>query len=149
MQRSWSHLESIFAGSGSDDIRLQLPEDADRFDRTNAKFKEILRVLVDRPNVIQVATRPGILGELHDLDQQLQLCEKALAQYLESKRMAFPRFYFVATADLLDILSNGNNPNLVQKHLTKLFDAVARLNLEPVDPDKPNGNHLIEHLILS
>jgi hypothetical protein len=39
-----------------------------------------------------------------------QVCEKALADYMESKRRAFPRFYFVSTADLLDILSNGNNP---------------------------------------
>jgi hypothetical protein len=29
---------------------------------------------------------------------------------MESKRRAFPRFYFVSMADLLDILSNGNNP---------------------------------------
>jgi dynein heavy chain len=40
----------------------------------------------------------------------VQVCEKALADYMESKRRAFPRFYFVSTADLLDILSNGNNP---------------------------------------
>lgn len=40
----------------------------------------------------------------------LQVCEKALADYMESKRRLFPRFYFVSTADLLDILSNGNNP---------------------------------------
>lgn len=41
------------------------------------------------------------------------MCEKALAEYLETKRLAFPRFYFVSSADLLDILSNGNNPSEV------------------------------------
>jgi dynein heavy chain len=46
----------------------------------------------------------------------LQVCEKALADYMESKRRAFPRFYFVSTADLLDILSNGNNPVKVRPH---------------------------------
>ena len=30
--------------------------------------------------------------------------------YLEQKKKAFPRFYFVANGALLDILSNGNKP---------------------------------------
>lgn len=115
VQRSWSHLESIFAGSGTDDIRQQLPEDSNRFDETNASFKELLGHLLMKPNVISVATRPNILDDLHMIDSQLQLCEKALAQYLESKRVDFPRFYFVSTADLLDILSNGNSPHLIQR----------------------------------
>ena len=44
----------------------------------------------------------------------LSVCEKALAEYLETKRLAFPRFYFVSSADLLDILSKGNLPAEVQ-----------------------------------
>jgi dynein heavy chain len=35
----------------------------------------------------------------------------------------------VSSADLLDILSNGNEPVKVMKHLTKLFDSMARLKL--------------------
>lgn len=44
---------------------------------------------------------------------RLALCEKALAEYLDTKRLAFPRFYFISSADLLDILSNGTNPQQV------------------------------------
>ena len=36
-------------------------------------------------------------------------------------------FYFCSSADLLDILSNGNQPTKVERHLTKLFDSVAKL----------------------
>ena len=32
---------------------------------------------------------------------------------LETKRVAFPRFYFVTPADLLDILSKGSNPQAI------------------------------------
>lgn len=42
------------------------------------------------------------------------MCEKALAEYLETKRLAFPRFYFVSSADLLNILSKGNQPTEVR-----------------------------------
>lgn len=37
----------------------------------------------------------------------------ALQDYLETKRVAFPRFYFVAPADLLDILSKGSDPQAI------------------------------------
>lgn len=37
VQRTWSHLESIFIGS--EDIRKQLPEDSKRFDQIDTDFK--------------------------------------------------------------------------------------------------------------
>lgn len=37
VQRTWSHLESIFIGS--EDIRAQLPEDSRRFDSIDQEFK--------------------------------------------------------------------------------------------------------------
>ena len=37
VQRTWSHLESIFIGS--EDIRKQLPEDSKRFDNIDEQFR--------------------------------------------------------------------------------------------------------------
>ena len=74
------------------------------------------------PNVIKATNVDGLAEKLLDLMNNLTKCEKALAEYLETKRLAFPRFYFASSADLLDILSNGNNPAKVARHLTKLFD---------------------------
>lgn len=42
VQRTWSHLESIFIGS--EDIRKQLPEDSKRFDSIDTDFKVIFYV---------------------------------------------------------------------------------------------------------
>ena len=64
-------------------------------------------------NVVEATNKPNLFERLEGLQGQLSLCEKALAEYLETKRLAFPRFYFVSSADLLDILSNGNNPQIV------------------------------------
>ncbi len=54
--------------------------------------------------------RPGLYDELENIQERLSVCEKALAEYLETKRLAFPRFYFISSVDLLDILSKGNLP---------------------------------------
>uniref|UniRef100_H2ZKB4 AAA+ ATPase domain-containing protein n=1 Tax=Ciona savignyi TaxID=51511 RepID=H2ZKB4_CIOSA len=128
VQRTWSHLESIFIGS--EDIRAQLPEDSKRFDGVDRDFKEIMADAVTTPNVIEATNKKGLYERLEDLQAKLTLCEKALAEYLETKRLAFPRFYFVSSSDLLDILSNGNNPVEVSRHLAKLFDNMSKLKFE-------------------
>ena len=82
------------------------------------------------PNVIKATNVDGLAEKLLDLMNNLTKCEKALAEYLETKRLAFPRFYFASSADLLDILSNSDYPLKVAKHLTKLFDSMAKLTME-------------------
>ena len=66
-------------------------------------------------NVVKATNKPGLYEKLEELQKQLTLCEKALAEYLETKRLAYPRFYFISSADMLDILSNGNQPELVAR----------------------------------
>ncbi|XP_072167681.1 dynein beta chain, ciliary [Diadema setosum] len=131
VQRTWSHLESIFIGS--EDIRNQLPEDSKRFDGIDSDFKELAAEMEKTPNVVEATNRPKLFDRLEAIQSSLVVCEKALAEYLETKRLAFPRFYFVSSADLLDILSNGNNPSLVQRHLSKLFDNTAKMKFKQDD----------------
>uniref|UniRef100_T1IU37 Dynein beta chain, ciliary n=1 Tax=Strigamia maritima TaxID=126957 RepID=T1IU37_STRMM len=128
VQRTWTNLESIFIGS--EDIRMQLPKDSARFDNVDKVFKRLMDDLTKTPKIIQGTAKPGLVEILEKLQSDLTLCEKALADYLETKRLAFPRFYFVSSADLLDILSNGNLPLLVMQHLTKLFDSLAELSFQ-------------------
>ena len=49
---------------------------------------------------------------------------------MDGKKRAFPRFYFVSTNDLLDILSNGNSPHVIMKHMCKVLLAVEELVLQ-------------------
>jgi len=74
----------------------------------------------------------------------IETCEKALNQYLEEKKKIFPRFYFVSNQALLDILSNGNNPEKVDEYLGDCFDGLRSLDFvrgegEPVPSKKAKG----------
>ncbi|XP_051263753.1 dynein axonemal heavy chain 11 isoform X2 [Dicentrarchus labrax] len=125
VQRTWAYLESIF--KGCDDICQQLPADAHRFQAIDAEFQELMLDSAKTKNVIEATNKPHLFEKLEDLQKRLALCEKALAEYLETKRLAFPRFYFISSADLLDILSKGSRPREVTIHLSKLFDNMSDL----------------------
>ncbi|NWX62644.1 DYH17 protein, partial [Promerops cafer] len=135
VQRKWSHLETIFIAS--EDTRSQLPEESKKFDTIDEDFRDLMADAVQTPNVIECTNKPGLHTKLEALQDRLAVCEKALAEYLETKRLAFPRFYFVSSADLLDILSKGTEPLEVSRHLTKLYDSLAKLKFQEGSDKKP------------
>lgn len=62
------------------------------------------------------------------------------------KKRVFPRFHFMSEADLLDILSNGNHPTKVVKHIDKLMLSTKSLVLEDVPgniSDRPRAIRFI------
>ena len=133
--RKWQALESIFVGSA--DIRVQLPADSRRFDGADVDFQDLQRRAPETLNCVEACFVEGRHEALERMLGQLEQCEKALQDYLETKRIAFPRFYFVSPADLLDILAKGANPQLIVKHLAKCFDNVHNLRFLPDDQGKP------------
>jgi hypothetical protein len=83
------------------------------------------------PSIVAACSFSGRLERLTTVSQTLDTCEKVLTQFLDLKRVAFPRFYFVSSASLLDILANSSSPSGVLPHLPACFDALAGLALEP------------------
>ena len=125
VQRNWMRLEPIFLAS--EDIRAQLPEDTKRFEKVDQDWKELMRDAVDEPGVVECSCREGREETLHTLFNEIEICEKALQEYLEQKQKIFPRFYFVSPQTLLDILSNGNNPEKVNEYIGDCFDGMKAM----------------------
>ena len=114
IQRKWLYLQPIFA-------RGALPQEQPRFRRVDEDFQGIM-ASVDADSLVksfaQIRMRPEHLSEM---STQLDLCQKALAEYLEEKRSMLPRFYFIGDDDLLEILGQAKNPEVIQAHLKKLL----------------------------
>ncbi|CBZ52837.1 GA26239, related [Neospora caninum Liverpool] len=128
VQRSWTFLENLFIYS--EEVKKELPEQASRFVHIDASVKAILALGRTHPVVRDFCATEGILKRLEDAEKELSVCEKALNEFMDSKRRLFPRFYFVSSVDLLDILSNGNSPAKVMQHMSKIFQAVQAFQLE-------------------
>ena len=78
--------------------------------------------------MILIAGVAGLLETLEKADGILDRVQNSLEDYLEKKRMAFPRFYFLSNDELLEILAQTRDPKAVQPHMGKCFDAIRSLD---------------------
>ncbi|KAI0990055.1 hypothetical protein GJ496_006927 [Pomphorhynchus laevis] len=103
VQNLWVYLEVMFTGG---DISRQLP----------------LQVRNERN-----AEHIVMLYNVEMLDfmlSQLGMCQTLLAGYLESKRLIFPRFYFLSDPVLLEILGQASEPIKLQPYFNAFTESV-------------------------
>ena len=132
VQRKWMYLESIFVGS--EDIRKQLPTESSLFDRVNADWISTTKRMLAAGTAYKACHLDGVLDTLTSMDDTLDRIQKSLDEYLETKRQAFPRFYFISNDDLLEILGQARDPTAVQPHVRKCFEAIKNLDMREVGP---------------
>jgi dynein heavy chain 2 len=121
IQRRWVYLEPIFAHGA-------LPREQNRFKRIDKEFRSLLGEVEKDNRVMPLTKKPGLKSTLNNLLDQLKLCQKALSEFLEEKREAFPRFYFLGDEDLLEILGQATKPSVIQAHLKKLYAGIHKVD---------------------
>ncbi|EFC48546.1 hypothetical protein NAEGRDRAFT_55628 [Naegleria gruberi] len=146
VQKKWQNLYPIFMMSK--DIKEKLHEDAVRFAEADTEWRNFMEVAKAVPKIVEACTEPTIrtkldtskdvLEILQHIEEKLELCQKSLSEYLETKCKAFPRFYFIKAGDVIDILSKGSFPKLVMKHMSKIVEAVETLTFDE-NSDLTNG----------
>ncbi|XP_073391166.1 uncharacterized protein [Physcomitrium patens] len=125
VQKQWMYLESIFSAP---DIQRQLPNESKAFFAVDKQFKDIMKRTHDRPNALQSGLATGWLEIFQKSNETLEKIQKNLEDYLETKRMAFPRFYFLSNDELIEILAQTRNVQAVQPHMSKCFDGIRSLD---------------------
>ena len=126
-QGKWIYLEPIFS---AEEIMKQIPTEGAAFKSMDATWHAIMDKVVADPNMLVVADVDNLLEDLQAANASLDVVEKGLNDFLDTKKMSFPRFYFLSNDELLEILSEAKDPMKIQPFVRKIFEAMKELQFE-------------------
>jgi dynein heavy chain len=102
-----------------------MPRVAGRFQKIDKDWQRLMVAAQEKGFVVECCANELLRNSLPAMFAELENCQKSLEGYLENKRSAFPRFYFVSNPVLLQILSQGSDPQAIQAYYEKVFDSVS------------------------
>ncbi|KAG7304694.1 hypothetical protein JYU34_010040 [Plutella xylostella] len=126
-QKEWMYLEPIFT---SEDISRQLPLEAKKYGTMERIWRRIMGAAIVCPKIMVVCPDSRLLDSLTEARHLMSVVSRGLSNYMELKRLRFPRFFFLSDDELLEILSQSRNPRAVQPHLRKCFENIAKVTFE-------------------
>lgn len=74
--------------------------------------------------VLVATSQSALMPTLIDANKVMENILHSLDGYLDAKRMAFPRFFFLSNEDIFEIIAQSHNPQAIQTYLTKCFDGI-------------------------
>ena len=90
VQATWMYLEPIFS---SEDIMRQMPEEARNFRTIDKTWRELMAASQADTHILVATEYPNQLEILQNCNRVLEDIQKGLNDYLEKKRLFFPRYY--------------------------------------------------------
>lgn len=129
-QAKYLYLAPIFS---SKDICHQLPHEGVKFQRVSEEWNTKLKKCQEDPNAFKFCNDKDLLKLFKKMLVELESIERALIEYLETKRTAFPRFYFLSNEELLKILSQTTHPSAVQPYLKRCFENIGSITFKGND----------------
>lgn len=114
----------------SEDIMSQMPKETFMFQEVDSIYKKFISLVKNNLRAIETASGEELLQSLEMTMILIEKINNGVNEYIEKKRLYFPRFFFLSNNEILSILAETENPIKVQPHLKKCFEGICMLNID-------------------
>ncbi|XP_052821623.1 dynein axonemal heavy chain 5 isoform X2 [Octopus bimaculoides] len=131
VQKLWTHLEAVFSNSSTN---KELQQQNLIFAPINTNWCKVMAKYAEIKNVLQACCgEMQLKSVLLHIQEDLESCSRSLGNYLEKKRMQFPRFFFLSNPVLLASLSCPQSLESILPILGSLFGYVHEIETEVLE----------------
>lgn len=127
VQKSWQYLQPIFF---SEDIIRNMDQEGKKYSYVDKIWRAIMQQTLQYPSVLDNCAQTKVKETFEICLEQLESVMKGLNKFLNEKRLAFPRFFFLSNEELISILAQAREPTAVQRYLSKCFEGIEALTFQ-------------------
>ena len=154
-QEAWLLLEPIFT---SEQLGSTQPKDYSIFKEVQSNLKKVMWAAHQSPKALSNLLAPGRLEILSSVLSACEILRKTVKDFLETRRIAYPRFFFFSDSQLLEFLSKVHAGLKFDHCLTAIFPGIQGLyirksseevydcdpELAPFNKFSPAGDELLD-----
>lgn len=137
-QKTWLELEPVFSVSNMEEA---LPDESSQFRDLQSGLRKIVWTAHQNSLASFNLLHPERLEVLNALMSGLGSLRMSIKDFLESRRLNFPRFFFLPDSQLLDLLSKVHAGQAYDAYLSAMFPGASRLYVR-----KAGGRHKLPKL---
>ncbi|KAL8430370.1 hypothetical protein Efla_001135 [Eimeria flavescens] len=127
-QTSWIYLVPIFSYL---EIQQELTKESQRFEAISRFWAEQVVGRVDEnANLLDLVELEELPQELEVSCNDMALITRGLGDFLEKRRIAFPRFFFLSNEELVRLLAGGCESQALTPHIQKCFEGIHSVLLD-------------------
>ena len=93
-------------------------------------FYDIIRSASEQRDVTQLTRQPGMLESAAACCKHVEVTQRGLSDYLEMKRLGYPRLFFASREELLEMIVDAHDMKRAQSHLRKILPGIHSLQDE-------------------
>jgi len=126
VQKLITQQQQIFA---TGDLKKQLADEYPKYESVEKQWRQLLDQVKQSGLVYEITIIPKLKESMQKWQTLLEEVNKSLNNYLNTKRDAFPRFYFVSNEELTMMLAQSGDPvTLGTNYIQQIFEGIKKIN---------------------